>query len=201
MGTLPSYKPSRNLQKYKNKNIIQRKLINSFLENLSNMINSIEAINVLDLGCGEGVVVKYLRGVNGNLKFEGVDVNEVAVDLAKKINPGVNFHVKDINELQYDADSFDLVMLIEVLEHLEDSGMVLNKIKKISNKYFILSVPWEPLFSISNLLRGKNILRWGNDPEHLQKWSRDQFITFVSNYLSVTKVISSFPWTIVLCEK
>jgi len=201
MGTYQTGNISRNLQKYETKNIIQKKLVNIFLNNISNLISSIEAINILDLGCGEGFVIKHLRDINSNLKFEGVDVNEAAVDLAKKINPGVKFQKRDINALQYKADSFDLVILIEVLEHLEDSGKVLNDIKKFSNKYFIFSVPWEPFFSIANFLRGKNISRWGNNPEHLQKWGRNQFIALVGKYYSVLKVVCSFPWIIILCKK
>jgi len=201
MRTLPTCNISRNHQKYENKNIIQRKLISLFLEKLSNLIGSTEAINILDLGCGEGFVIKYLRDINSNLRFEGVDINVAAVDLARKINPGVNFQNEDINGLSYNVDSFDLVIMIEVLEHLEDSGKVLNEIKKFSNKYFIFSVPWEPFFSIANFLRGKNVSRWGNDPEHLQKWSRNQFITFVGKYYSVLKVVCPFPWIIVLCRK
>ncbi|MAG69307.1 MAG: SAM-dependent methyltransferase [Acidobacteria bacterium] len=201
MRTSPSCKISRNLQKYETKNIILRKLISLFLIKLSNLIGSTEAINILDLGCGEGFVIKYLRDINSNLKFEGVDINVAAVDLAKKMNPGVNFQRNDINEVQYNVNSFDLVMLIEVLEHLEDPGVVLNEIKKFSNKYFVFSVPCEPFFSIANFLRGKNILRWGNDPEHLHKWSRNQFVAFVGKYYSVLKVVCPFPWIIVLCRK
>jgi len=192
---------SGNLQKYKSKNIIQKMLINKFLYNVYRLITLTKVESILDLGCGEGIVIKYLRDIDSNLKFEGVDINEEAVGLAKSTNPDVKFQIKDINELQYNVNSFDLVMLIEVLEHLEDPGVVLNEIKKFSNKYLIFSVPWEPFFSIANFLRGKNILRGGNDPEHLHKWSRDQIVTFANNYLSVTKVTSSFPWTIVLCEK
>ena len=165
------------------------------------MIGSTEAINILDLGCGEGFVLKYLRDINSNLKFEGVDINVAAVDLAKKINPGVNFQNEDINGLSYNVDTFDLVIMIEVLEHLEGLGKVLNEIKKFSDKYFVFSAPWEPFFSIANFLRGKNVSRWGNDPEHLQKWSRNQFITFVGKYYSVLKVVCPFPWIIVLCRK
>ena len=190
-----------NLQKYKSKNIIQKMLINKFLYNIFRLISLTEAESILDLGCGEGFVIRYLRNHNNNLRFEGLDINKEAINMAKKLNPDVNFVICNLYKLQYNENSFDLVMLTEVLEHLEDPEKVMNVVKKISNKHFILSVPWEPLFSISNLLRGKNILKWGNDPEHINKWGRDQFVTFVNNHFSVTRVVSSFPWTIVLCEK
>ena len=31
----------------------------------------------------------------------------------------------------------------------------------------VVSVPWEPWFRLGNLGRGKNVARWGNDPEHV----------------------------------
>jgi 2-polyprenyl-3-methyl-5-hydroxy-6-metoxy-1,4-benzoquinol methylase len=192
---------SGNLQKYKSKNIIQKMLINKFLYNVYRLISLTKVESILDLGCGEGFVIGYLRNHNNNLRFEGLDINKEAINMAKKLNPDVNFVICNLYKLQYNENSFDLVMLTEVLEHLEDPEKVMNVVKKISNKHFILSVPWEPLFSISNLLRGKNILKWGNDPEHINKWGRDQFVTFVNNHFSVTRVVSSFPWTIVLCEK
>ena len=176
-------------------------LINKFLYNVYRLISLTKVESILDLGCGEGFVIGYLRNHNNNLRFEGLDINKEAINMAKKLNPDVNFVICNLYKLQYNENSFDLVMLTEVLEHLEDPEKVMNVVKKISNKHFILSVPWEPLFSISNLLRGKNILKWGNDPEHINKWGRDQFVTFVNNHFSVTRVVSSFPWTIVLCEK
>jgi 2-polyprenyl-3-methyl-5-hydroxy-6-metoxy-1,4-benzoquinol methylase len=190
-----------NLQKYKSKNIIQKMLINKFLYNIFRLISLTEAESILDLGCGEGFVIRYLRNHNNNLRFEGLDINEEAINIAKKLNPDVNFVICNLYKPQYNENSFDLVMLTEVLEHLEDPEKVMNVIEKISNKHFILSVPWEPIFSIGNLLRGRNILKWGNDPEHINKWGRDKFVTFVNNHFFVTRVVSSFPWTIVLCEK
>jgi hypothetical protein len=50
------------------------------------------------------------------------------------------------------------------------------------------------------LLRGKNVSRLGNDPEHLQNWSQGSFVRFLAPHVSVVSVLRSFPWLIVLAE-
>lgn len=190
---------SGNLQKYQSKNILVKMLLRKFLNNLNNMVNSIGIVNILELGCAEGFIINYLKLCNTNFIFEGVDISKEAIEIAKELNPGVNFKVNDINNLEYGENSFDLVMMIEVLEHLQYPQRVLWSIKNISKKYFIFSVPREPYFSVCNFIRGKNILRFGSDPEHLHKWRKSQFIKLIENYFYLVKIKYSFPWLIVIC--
>jgi 2-polyprenyl-3-methyl-5-hydroxy-6-metoxy-1,4-benzoquinol methylase len=190
-----------NLQKYQCKNILVKKLLNRFLNNLYDIVSSIKVENVLDVGCGEGFVINYLKARDVNLKFEGVDINEKAINMARQMNPGVNFKIENIYDLQYEDNSFDLVMAIELLEHLQSPEKALLEIKKVSKKFCIFSVPREPYFRISNFMRGKHILRWGNDPEHLCNWTKGQFVKVIKRYFKVTKVKNPFPWTMVLCCK
>jgi hypothetical protein len=51
-----------------------------------------------------------------------------------------------------------------------------------------------------NLLRLKNVRRWGSDPEHVQHWSRSGFERFVENRFSIVARGRAFPWTLLLLE-
>ncbi|MBI5144558.1 MAG: class I SAM-dependent methyltransferase [Candidatus Omnitrophica bacterium] len=145
-------------------------------------------------------MAKYLISKNQDLCVEGIDINEEALNMAKKLCPGAVFRKDDITDLKYPDKSFDLILAIEVLEHLKDPGMIIREAKRISSRYCIFSVPLEPFFKICNFLRGKNIRRWGNPPEHLQGWSLRQFRSLLSSNFDKVNIKVVFPWTIALCE-
>ena len=58
---------------------------------------------------------------------------------------------------------YDRVICCEVLEHLDDPGRALDQIVAQRPRRVILSVPHEPFFMLSNLARGKNVTRLGNE--------------------------------------
>ena len=62
----------------------------------------------------------------------------------------------------------------------------------------ILSVPHEPFFMLSNLARGKNVTRLGNDVEHINHWGRRSFRQLVETRFSVQRQTSSYPWILAL---
>jgi hypothetical protein len=53
---------------------------------------------------------------------------------------------------------------------------------------------------LSNLMRGKNVRRFGNDPEHINHWGKSSFRRFVEQSFVVDEVHSAFPWTVVLAR-
>jgi hypothetical protein len=58
-------------------------------------------------------------------------------------------------------------------------------------------VPHEPFFRLANLLRGKNVTRLGDPPDHLQHWGAGEFAAFCGGELSVRTRTMVFPWLIV----
>ena len=175
--------------------------LNRFLKIINQLVNSLNINKVLDIGCGEGFVVRYLISKNKNLKIEGIDISEDAIVLARKLCPEAFFLRGDITSLNYSDQSFDLVLGIEILEHLSNPEMAISEARRLCRKYCIFSVPLEPYFSICNLLRGKNIKRWGRPPEHLWNWSVGQFKALLERYFNKIKIKTVFPWVIALCER
>ncbi|MEW6715170.1 MAG: methyltransferase domain-containing protein [Nitrospirota bacterium] len=194
-------KETSNYRKYTSKNPVQRFLIGNFLNALFGCLDGIKIDNILDAGCGEGFILSEFKKRGVGKVLEGVDCSENALETGRKIFPSLILKTGDIYSLPYDNDLFDLVICTEVLEHLKEPGKVLDEVVRVSRKYCLLSVPNEPLFMISNFLRGKNISRWGNDAEHLQHWGSRCFKNFIENKLKVMTVKSPFPWTIVLGRK
>ena len=99
---------------------------------------------ILDLGCGDGRLTKELSE-NFNLKkVTGIDYSNKAIQLAKALNPEINFINIDIINDNHE-NKYDAITLIEVFEHipLELCGKFANSVPKLLNNKGIvyLTVP------------------------------------------------------------
>ncbi|MGH9024727.1 MAG: class I SAM-dependent methyltransferase, partial [Acidimicrobiia bacterium] len=103
----------------------------------------------------------------------------------------------DIAALPFPDRSFDLVLAIEVLEHVPRPSDALHEIARVAKGDVVLSVPREPLWRVANMARGRYLSAYGNTPGHIQHWSRRAFVRLVARHLDVTAVRSPPPWTIV----
>ena len=195
-------KKTDNFVKHTTKNPLQKFLIENFYKRLIAETKNLEIDNVLDVGCGEGFTLKRFSQEKIGKKLEGVDFLDSAIEIGKKLHPEITLKQGDIYELEYKNDSFDLVMATEVLEHLEEPEKGLKELIRVSNKYLLLSVPNEPFFMIANFLRGKNLKRLGNDMEHIQHWTSEEFQKFTQDKgLEIIKEHHPFPWTMLLLSK
>ncbi|MDD3247365.1 MAG: class I SAM-dependent methyltransferase [Methanosarcina sp.] len=189
---------SGNYKKYTSKNPLMGIVISKFMKDLSETIAPLEDLNsIIDIGCGEGFIINCLNRPD----ITGVDISKKALNIAKRKNPECNFCTGSVYDLSFKKNSFDLVLATEVLEHLENPEKALQEIKRISKNYCLFSVPNEPYFRTMNLLRGKNLTRFGNDIEHVQNWSSREFVKLAKTYFDVVEVKKPFPWTMVLCRK
>lgn len=189
---------SRDVLKYQSKNPLKRFLINHFLKKVTHEIKNIKPNTVLDLGCGEGFVEKYLvkKGFKG--KILGIDMNGQAISEAKKRNPKLKFIKTDISNIKL-RRRFDLVLMLEVLEHFERPQRAILAAKRLG-KRIMISVPWEPWFTLLSLLSGRYVNRLGKHPGHLNFFSRKTLRDLLTKNFSYCEIKSSFPWLIAICE-
>ena len=95
------------------------------------------------------------------------------------------------------SGAFDLVLAIEVLEHVPDPAAGLAELARVSRGDLVVSVPREPIWRVANMARGKYLGALGNTPGHVQHWSRRGFARFVASQVDVVTVRAPFPWTMV----
>lgn len=191
-----------NYRKHTSSSFLQRYLIDRFLTQLINQIKLIKPRTVLDVGCGEGFVLKKIKTSGAKAKLEGIEYLDEAIKLGRKINPDIKIRKGSIYNLPYKDNSFDLVICTEVLEHLEDPFQGLIELVRVSKKNIIVSVPNEPFFMLANFIRGKNLSRWGNDIEHINHWTFLGIKSFLRN--SNLKIVGQqfpFPWSLITTIK
>jgi SAM-dependent methyltransferase len=187
-----------NLQKHLNPNPIQRFLLRRFQQRVTALVWETNAQHILDAGCGEGFMILDLQRKGDSLQVTGVDSSLAALRWAARMVSGAPLVAADVRGLPFDDGSFDLVLCLEVLEHLPDPQRGLEELRRVTAAYCLLSVPHEPFFRAVNFLRGKHWRAWGNDPEHLQNWTPAGFQQLVEQSLDMVWFGHSFPWLIAL---
>lgn len=189
---------SGNFRKHVNRNPAQRMVIDRFLGVVAELVEAARPGRVLDVGCGEGFTIDFLRDRFPGLRIDGVDLSLPALCMARTINPGLAAACGSALQLPVAAGAYDLVLCNEVLEHVPDPRGVLRELRRVARAHCVLSVPHEPWFRLLNFCRGRNLTRLGNDVEHLHNWTAGRFARLVESELPVVRVARSLPWTIVL---
>lgn len=192
---------TENFRKHTSKNPLQKFFIRRFFRTLIKELKRIHPKTVLDVGCGEGFTLEKIRKNNIGKKLEGVDFFNEAIKLGRQTHPYLTLKQGNIYKLAYKESSFDAVLCTEVLEHLEYPEKAVKELYRVTRRWCIISVPNEPIFRISNFLRGKNLSRWGNDIEHIQHWSTKGIAGLVGKYFKVRVIRTPFPWTLIVAEK
>lgn len=126
--------------------------------------------SLCDLGCGAGYKLIQFFGGTGKSIY-GVD-QEHAIEYCKQAysNSEVRFICDNLEDPKEELPIFDMVISSDVIEHLVNPDILLNYIKRISNKntIIILSTPER------DLLRGIDCME-SNKPEHVREWNQEEF--------------------------
>ncbi|MBS3073039.1 class I SAM-dependent methyltransferase [Candidatus Pacearchaeota archaeon] len=96
--------------------------------------------SILELGCTYGYLFKHL---NGYKSLYGIDISKHAINVAKSFNHNATFEVQDVQNLKFKPNTFDLIVAIDILEHLPDPKKGIQEIFKVlkPNGYLIISTP------------------------------------------------------------
>ena len=167
-----------------------QRLNQSFLESIrgqlfSNWIGKNK--KVLDLGGRDGTLTKHFIEKN---HVTLADIDENALEYAKKTYKVETMKV-DLNQsLPFKDNSFDVVVMAEVLEHLPYPNITLGEIKRVlkTNGKFIGNLPLA--YHIKDrwqILRGRRLLISG-DPTHLQFLSYEDVKKLLSIFFNIDEI-------------
>jgi SAM-dependent methyltransferase len=151
---------------------------------------------VLEVGVGEGHVSQQVAERWPDVPIAGIDLpdHELAAHWIGRAHAGA---FADIAALPFPDAAFDLVLAIEVLEHVPDPVAALVELRRVARRDLVLSVPREPVWRAANMARGAYLGALGNTPGHVNHWSKRGFVELVGTTFDVREVRSPFPWTMV----
>ncbi len=96
---------------------------------------------ILDVGCGIGMYVKKFSEYSDQVY--GVDVDKIKIKETKKNLPKVKFEVAPAEKLPYPDNYFDIILLHEVIEHVDDDKRAIQEAYRVlvSGGQMIIFVP------------------------------------------------------------
>jgi 2-polyprenyl-3-methyl-5-hydroxy-6-metoxy-1,4-benzoquinol methylase len=186
--------------KYGSQNPVVRRLMSGFRRALDELFEAAAPRSLLDVGCGEGVLVQSWAQQLGDARVVGIDLEEDSIQAgwAEHTAPNLEYRVMEAANLPFADGEFDLATAIEVLEHVPDPAHTLAEMARCAERHLLVSVPREPLWRMLNMARGAYLRDLGNTPGHLNHWSRRSFVELLSRHGEVVEVRSPFPWTMLL---
>lgn len=191
----------RHQRKYASRNPVQIYVLERFVAAAAGEINRLSPSTILEFGTGEGFFLERLLKHGAKLpSVLGIDLRADALTEARERCPSCRFEQIDLLDWDREPQSFDMVIASEVLEHLDDPGRYLERLVSLARGQLLLTVPQEPWFQIMNLIRGRDIRRLGNHPEHVNRWSLRTFKRFVSDYAEIETAYTVFPFILVVAR-
>lgn len=183
--------------KYSTQSWAEEWLVDNFMRRLDSALPAQRVTRVLEVGVGEGHVSERIVRRYPDAEVLGVDLPHDTLS-ERWHRRGVNGVFADAVRLPFPDDTFDLVVAVEVLEHVPQPEAMLSEVSRVGSGTVVLSVPFEPVWRIGNMLRGRYVCDWGNTPDHIQHWSRWSFARMVARHLTIQSVRQPLPWTLVV---
>jgi 2-polyprenyl-3-methyl-5-hydroxy-6-metoxy-1,4-benzoquinol methylase len=177
---------------------IQNKIDQKFFI-LNDFIDSKIQKRLLDVGCGEGFVLK--NSMEAGFSVKGIDFSEYGV---QKHNPSVcKYFVKGNIFKLLDMEiknscKYDVVWLENVLEHVLDPVSLMNSIHKIidENGILVITVPNDFSFIQDHLIKNNLIDEeyWIASPDHISYFNTSNIEEFLNlNGWSIKELTGDFP--------
>lgn len=189
--------------KYESSGRISRWLVDRFYDGVRQLL--VPALQpgdrVMEVGSGAGYSAQRLVSwLQPDQSFLGSDVGASLVAKARLRNPDTTFVQQSVYDLAVPDKSVDVVVMLEVLEHLERPEQALIELRRVARRRVVLSTPREPIWCALNLARGKYMRDWGNTPGHIQHWTSRGLRRAAGGQFRVLDRRQPLPWTILLLE-
>ena len=179
--------------KYGTTNPVVQKLLAAWMTQLQGVLGVPAGVTV-DVGVGEGFALE--RMFPSGTEVIALEYRHDKAVVASERLESVSVVRGDAGVLPFPDASADLVTSIEVLEHLPGFEQAVAEMARICRGRLVVSVPWEPWFRLGNLGRGKNVARFGNDPEHVQFFTPGRLRAALEAHFAEVRVVKAFPWLI-----
>lgn len=161
-----------------------------------------KAKNIVDFSCGTGAVIEaILKVVDSNSSVTGYDVSALSIEetnLRNKSAMGFNgAHKIKEYPTNIQEESVDLLIMTEVIEHLEDNFLdaILTECYRIMapNGVLVITTPYNENLARSNVICpecGCIFHRW----QHLRYWNKESLDATLRKYGLKPRIVKQIEW-------
>lgn len=139
---------------------------------------------ILDVGCGIGDNLAPF--IEDNIEAVGIEYSKSSFEIARNILPDkIKLYHGSATKLPFNSSTFDGIICIEVLEHIDDHWQALREINRVTklNGFIIISVPYRHWFTSYLKLMG-----------HFRHYTRDMLNTILGDMgFRVIKYLPNYP--------
>lgn len=151
--------------------------------------------SVLEIGSGVGLIGCYIRNKNEKIKYLGVEIDEESFKKSQILK--LNTINDDFTAIETVEESFDVIMLWEVIEHLQDLKLFLTLAYEKLNKNgkIILSTPnYNKIYNYPE--RELDAIFQDKPPVHLNFFTEKSMISVFEKhqFMKVKVAIKKFPY-------
>ena len=141
---------------------IKENIINNF--KLKNKFRPLSGINILDIGCGGGLLSEPMSRMGANVT--GIDASDKNIKIAKlhskKNKLKINYLCSSPEKLKI-TKKFDVILNMEIVEHVEDIDFFLKSCSKLLKKnglMFVATINKTLKSYVFAIVGAEYILRW-----------------------------------------
>jgi len=111
-----------------------------------NLLSQKGVHTILDVGCGTAPIYELIhtKSLPEFLDYKGVDYSEGMIETAKKHFPLGKFEVQDGRNLKEPDNSWDCVLMMHSLDHINEYTKAIQEAARVSKKYVCI-ILWRPV--------------------------------------------------------
>ena len=142
---------------------IKEKLISHFNLN-TNDEKPLKKLNILDIGCGGGLLCEPLNRLGAEIT--GIDASYDNIQVAKLHSKEMSLNIEYIHSSPENfklSNKFDVILNMEVIEHVADTNLFINNCSKLVKKngiMFVATINKNLKSYIFAILGAEYVLRW-----------------------------------------
>jgi 2-polyprenyl-6-hydroxyphenyl methylase/3-demethylubiquinone-9 3-methyltransferase len=135
-------------------------------------LDALKGLDILDVGCGGGLVCEPLARLGGNIS--GADADAQAIEVAQAHAEQSNLSITYYNQPAEEIDQqFDVVLALEIIEHVTDPAAFVESVSKLvkpGGVAIFSTLNRNPKSFLLGIVAAEYILRWV--PKGTHSWKK-----------------------------
>lgn len=157
-------------------------------------------VAALEIGSGKGRMLHHLRGLGHDVR--GVEVNDAMLAESRRLYGELPIEKVSGLQLPFADATFDVVMSLDVFEHIADSDGHLREVRRVLKPggHYLLQTPNKWTNAVFETIRWRSFTAWRADHCSLHSYYelRRRFAThgFATRFFKIPVVTEFFQWKV-----